>query len=757
MISHNCLGGNGNYLGTIFNQIDRQLLRRFLVKKNLKRNSSSIASSCSLNDEEICKISKDCARTILKDVYGNNSQFSFNVNDVEESLKLFNDRQHLPSVNLKQIQNLSYIIGSRPSVRTFKTHRSNRRPSLNDEIIDDYLPRQTNNSTLRNDNINMPLLQRLLQRRATKVPKEVEISNKLVQDYLKSTKSKDNNKLSFADGYVAGTSSVLATTTTQREKMTWNRIIRFTIFYLFITWMIITIVSFLSGGGGGVKGGLSSALSMTQQFEANPEEVNVKFSDVKGVEEAKDELIDIVAYLQDPQKFTRLGARLPKGVLLVGQPGIGKTLLARAVAGEANVPFFQASGSEFDEMFVGTGARRVRQLFDAAKQRAPCVIFIDEIDSVGAKRTNSQLHPYANQTINQLLSEMDGFEKNEGIIVLAATNKRDNLDKALLRPGRFDIEVRVHTPDLKGRVEILDLYLNKISHDLTSDQVYYLARGTTGFTGADLENVVNQAALNAATTDATRVTMKHMEWARDKVLMGPEKKSKIPDNDTNRVTAYHEAGHTIVSFFTKSAQPLHKVTIIPRGQALGYTASIPEKELYNQTKIQLLAEMDVCMGGRAAEELTFGVDQITTGASSDFQKATQIATAMVKRFGMSEKVGKRVFRDEEMDAGLGFITVNEISSDTQALIDSEIQRLLQESYSRALEILKRHTNELKSLSETLLIVETLDKNEISSILKRETNTPAMLKIHRRVKEMEKMDELEDKRTEFKLPISIDSL
>lgn len=412
-----------------------------------------------------------------------------------------------------------------------------------------------------------------------------------------------------------------------------------------------------------------------ERYEVNPEEIAVTFDDVMGVDEAKEELQDVVEFLRDPERFRKLGAKLPKGVLLVGPPGIGKTLLARAVAGEASVPFFHASGSEFDEIFVGTGAKRVRQLFDAAKARSPCVIFIDEIDTVGAKRTSSQIHPYANQTINQLLSEMDGFQQTEGVIVLGATNRRDNLDKALLRPGRFDVEVRVFPPDLKGRRDIIAHYLKRITIDSSID-IDRLARGTTGCTGADLENMVNQAALKAAMDSASAVSMDHMEYARDKVLMGPAKKTRIPDEETNTMTAYHEAGHTIVAYYTKWATPLHKVTIVPRGTSLGHTSFVPEKEEYNQSKAQLLAQMDVAMGGRVAEELIYGTENVTTGASSDFLVATNLAKSMVKKFGMSDKVGVRVFDDSEFDSGLTTLRVNDVSPATTELVDSEIRRLL---------------------------------------------------------------------------------
>lgn len=354
-----------------------------------------------------------------------------------------------------------------------------------------------------------------------------------------------------------------------------------------------------------------SRIQLGPQVEVDPEDINISFEDVKGCDEAKQELKEVVEFLKNPDKFSNLGGKLPKGVLLVGPPGTGKTLLARAVAGEAGVPFFHAAGPEFDEVLVGQGARRVRDLFKAAKDRAPCVIFIDEIDSVGAKRTNSVLHPYANQTINQLLSEMDGFHQNEGVIVLGATNRRDDLDAALLRPGRFDVEVVVPTPDYAGRHEILTLYLEKVLHK--DVDVPLLARGTTGFTGADLENMVNQAALRAAIDGAETVSMKHLESARDKVLMGPERKMRLPDEEANRITAYHEGGHAIVAYYTKESHPLHKVTIMPRGPSLGHTAYIPEKERYHVTKQQLLAMMDTMMGGRAAEEIIFGPEKITSG------------------------------------------------------------------------------------------------------------------------------------------------
>jgi len=462
-------------------------------------------------------------------------------------------------------------------------------------------------------------------------------------------------------------------------------------------------------------GGSMFRLQVGNGNEVAPEEINVTFEDVKGVDEAKAELQEIVEFLRNPDKFTTLGAELPKGVLLVGPPGTGKTLLARAVAGEAGVPFFHAAGPEFDEILVGQGARRVRDLFRVAKMRAPCVIFIDEIDSVGSKRSSSVLHPYANQTINQLLAEMDGFHKNDGVIVLGATNRQEDLDKALLRPGRFDVEVQVPIPDLAGRKDIFDLYLSKIkmSDDVEID---LLGRGTTGFTGADIKNVANQAALRAAADQVDAVSMKHLEAARDKVLMGPEKKSRIPDEETNKVTAYHEGGHTLVSHYTPYSHPLHKVTIMPRGRSLGHTASIPAKEQYHVSYIQLQAQMDSLMGGRAAEEIIFGVDHITGGASSDLKRATEIAEHLIKDLGMSDKVGLRTYPSNKGPYGGS----DELAVTTREVIDNEVNRLLNESYARAKKILLDHAKEHKALAEALLKYETLDADDIKAILDGKT-------------------------------------
>ncbi|XP_070784133.1 ATP-dependent zinc metalloprotease YME1L1-like isoform X2 [Enoplosus armatus] len=431
---------------------------------------------------------------------------------------------------------------------------------------------------------------------------------------------------------------------------------------------------------------------------------NVTFEHVKGVEEAKNELQDVVEFLKNPQKFTVLGGKLPKGILLVGPPGTGKTLLARAVAGEADVPFYYASGSEFDEMFVGVGASRIRNLFKEAKANAPCVIFIDELDSVGGKRIESPMHPYSRQTINQLLAEMDGFKPNEGVIVVGATNFAEALDNALVRPGRFDMQVTVPRPDVKGRTEILNWYLAKITMDPAVD-AEIIARGTVGFSGAELENLVNQAALKAAVDGKEMVTMKELEFAKDKILMGPERKSVEIDKKNKTITAYHESGHAIVAYFTKDAMPINKATIMPRGPTLGHVSMLPENDRWSETRAQLLAQMDVSMGGRVAEELIFGDDYITTGASSDFDGATKIAKMMVTRFGMSDKLGVMTYGD-----------VTKQSPETQAAIEQEVRTLLKDSYDRAKNLLKTYSKEHKTLADALLRYETLDAKEIKLVL-----------------------------------------
>lgn len=515
--------------------------------------------------------------------------------------------------------------------------------------------------------------------------KKIKFGNNEIFASAKSKEEADKLKMAFTDGYL------VASKQSPAPPSRLKKIISPILTFFVISGVFICLFIIVSG--------TVFRSQMGKYSEINPEDIHVTFRDVKGAEEAKQELKEIVAFLRNPEKFSILGGKLPKGVLLVGPPGTGKTLLARAVAGEAKVPFFHAAGPEFDEVLVGQGARRVRDLFKAAKEAAPCVIFIDEIDSVGSKRTNSMLHPYANQTVNQLLSEMDGFHQNEGVIVLGATNRRNDLDKALLRPGRFDVEVSVTIPDYSERKEIIEYYVSKVLNK--NIDVDVLARGTAGFTGADLENMINQAALKAAIEGADSVTMSYIENAKDKILMGPERKSRIPDKETNLITAYHEGGHTIVCFYTSDSKPLHKVTILPRGRSLGHTAYIPDKEQYLVKKSQLLATMDTLMGGRAAEEVIFGPDKITTGASNDLKEATSIATHMVKDWGMSEKVGLRTFEG------------NQGSSEA---VDAEISWLLQESYKRAKTIIKNYSRELKLLVEALLKYETLDADDVKAIL-----------------------------------------
>jgi ATP-dependent metalloprotease len=513
----------------------------------------------------------------------------------------------------------------------------------------------------------------------------------------------DQQKKTFSDGFIKG---LLASKSNDGSPPP-RKTLPFVILIISILVTFFMLSSLLVASDRKIR-----SLFMTSAQEVKPEEVSVTFDDVRGMDEAKKEVEEIVSYLRDPERYSRLGGRLPKGVLMVGSPGTGKTLLARAIAGEADVPFFHTSGSEFDEVLVGQGARRVRDLFERAKAKAPCIIFIDEIDSVGSKRVSNSMHPYANQTINQLLSEMDGFARNEGVIVIGATNRIEDLDKALLRPGRFDVRVTVMKPDLEGRRDIFNLYLSRVIHEKLNVDI--LAKGTTGFTGADIENMVNQAALKAATEGCSRVQMRHLDDARDRILMGPARiKGRFPDEETNRNTAYHEAGHTLVALFTKDATPLHKVTIIPRGQAMGHTAFLADKEQYQLTRSQMLAQLDVAMGGRVAEELAFGNDNVTTGAANDMKSATSLAKEMVEQFGMSN-IGLRDFTVERERNSL--VSLNERGPQTNEAIDQEITRLLRESYERAKDILIKYKKEHQALAEALLEFETLSADEVRTIV-----------------------------------------
>jgi len=440
---------------------------------------------------------------------------------------------------------------------------------------------------------------------------------------------------------------------------------------------------------------------------------------VAGIDEAKEELEEIIAFLKDPKKFTKLGGRIPKGVLLVGAPGTGKTLLARAIAGEAGVPFFSISGSDFVEMFVGVGASRVRDLFVQGKKNAPCIIFIDEIDAVGRHRGAGLGggHDEREQTLNQLLVEMDGFETNEGVILIAATNRPDVLDPALLRPGRFDRRVVVPRPDVKGREGILKVHTRRvpIGEDVNID---LLARQTPGFAGADLENLVNEAALLAARKNKDRVSMSDFEIAKDKVMMGAERRSMIISVEERRVIAYHESGHALVAKLVPNADPVHKVTIIPRGMALGLTQQVPLDDRHTHSKDHLLGELAVFFGGRAAEELALG--SMTTGAGNDIERATELARKMVCEWGMSEKLGPMTFgkKEEEIFLGRDFTQKVDYSEQTAIQIDAEVRRILLEAYERAKLFLRRNLDVLHKMAETLLERESIDGAEIDEILRQ---------------------------------------
>ncbi|KAG4436071.1 hypothetical protein IFR05_008461 [Cadophora sp. M221] len=441
--------------------------------------------------------------------------------------------------------------------------------------------------------------------------------------------------------------------------------------------------------------------------EAKAEHQNVRFSDVHGCDEAKDELQELVDFLKNPDKFSTLGGKLPKGVLLVGPPGTGKTLLARAVAGEAGVPFFFMSGSEFDEVYVGVGAKRVRELFAAAKGKSPAIVFIDELDAIGGKR-NARDAAYVKQTLNQLLTELDGFEQNSGVIILAATNFPELLDKALTRPGRFDRNVVVGLPDVRGRMAILQHHMKNI---ITSKDVSLevLAAATPGCSGAELENIINQAAVHASKAKAQAVSMFDFEWAREKIMWGAEKKGMFITEEEKEATAYHEAGHALVVMFTPGFDPLHKITIMPRGQALGLTMHLPKMDKYSQGRDELLAQLDVCMGGKVAEEIRYGPDKVTSGASSDLSKATQVAYAMVTRFGMSEKLGNVDLASNHQN----------LSAGTRELIESEVRRLIDDGRDRAMKLLLSKRHELDLLAKALVKYETLDKDEAFKVIKGE--------------------------------------
>ena len=469
------------------------------------------------------------------------------------------------------------------------------------------------------------------------------------------------------------------------------------------------------GGGGAMGFGKSRAKMLTEKTG------RVVFDDVAGIEEAKEELQEIVEFLKDPQKFQRLGGKIPKGALLIGPPGTGKTLVARAVAGEAGVPFFTISGSDFVEMFVGVGASRVRDMFEQAKKSAPCIIFIDEIDAVGRHRGAGMGggNDEREQTLNQLLVEMDGFESSEGVILIAATNRPDVLDPALLRPGRFDRQITVPNPDITGREKILKVHMKKVPLDKDVD-AKTLARGTPGFSGADLANLVNEAALLAARKGKRNVDMHCFEQAKDKVMMGTERRTLVMTEDEKRLTAYHEAGHALIAIHEPASDPIHKATIIPRGRALGMVMRLPEGDRVSLALEKLKADLAVAMGGRVAEELIFGREKVTTGASSDIQMATNIAQRMVTEWGMSEKVGTiRYSLSDREEAMMGYASSNgkAMSDNTAQIVDEEIRRIIDEAYQRATYVLTTYRDELEALAKALLEYETLSGDEIKIVAK----------------------------------------
>ncbi len=478
-------------------------------------------------------------------------------------------------------------------------------------------------------------------------------------------------------------------------------------------------------GGGGGRGAMSFGKSKARLL--GEDQVGVSFADVAGVEEAKAEVAEIVDFLKDPSKFQRLGGKIPKGVLMVGPPGTGKTLLAKAIAGEAKVPFFTISGSDFVEMFVGVGASRVRDMFDQAKKQAPCIIFIDELDAVGRHRGAGLGggHDEREQTLNQMLVEMDGFEGSEGIIVIAATNRPDVLDPALLRPGRFDRQVVVPLPDIRGREQILKVHMRKVPLD-EDVRPGVIARGTPGFSGADLANLVNEAALFAARANKRVVSMEEFEKAKDKIMMGTERRSMVMSEKEKLNTAYHEAGHAIVGYCVPSHDPVYKVTIIPRGRALGVTMYLPEEDKYSISKETLESNISTLFGGRIAEEMTLGPNGVTTGASNDIERATEIARNMVTKWGLSERLGPLTYSEEDGEVFLGrSITQHkQVSDGTVHTIDEEVRAIIDRNYERARTILREHADKLQVLAKALMKYETIDQSQIKDIMEgREPKPP----------------------------------
>lgn len=486
--------------------------------------------------------------------------------------------------------------------------------------------------------------------------------------------------------------------------MTVFKVLKFLLIYGLVGYFTLVIVTFAIEASGVLR-----RVGGAQNAEVKPEQQKARFADVQGCDEAKEELQEIVDFLRSPEKYNQLGGKLPKGVLMIGPPGTGKTLLARAVAGEAGVPFFYMSGSEFDEVYVGVGAKRVRELFANAKAKAPAIVFIDEIDAVGGKR-NERDAAYHMQTLNQLLTDLDGFDQNSGVVFIAATNFPQMLDKALTRPGRFDRQVVVPLPDVRGRVAILQLKMKNmaLSPDIDPEVI---ARGTPGFSGAELENLVNQAAVHASKSGANKIGMNDLDWAKDRIIMGAEKRSAVIQEKDKVMTAYHEAGHALVAMFTAGADPLYKCTIMPRGQALGVTHYMPEMDRVSMAKMEFLAWIDIAMGGKIAEEIVYGPDRVTSGCSSDLSKATEVAYNMVTQYGMSDALGSIAF-----DGNL----YKTLSSETKQKIEDEVRRFLDQGQERARKLLHSKRKELDLLATALVKYETLSKDEIERVVRGET-------------------------------------
>ena len=504
------------------------------------------------------------------------------------------------------------------------------------------------------------------------------------------------------------------------QQSIWSQLLVASFPILLILAIFMFFMRQMQGGAGGRGGPMGFGKSKARLLA--PDQINTTFSDVAGVDEAKEEVHELVDFLRDPARFQRLGGRIPQGVLMVGPPGTGKTLLAKAIAGEAEVPFFSIAGSDFVEMFVGVGASRVRDMFEQAKKQAPCIIFIDEIDAVGRHRGGG--HGGGNdereQTLNQLLVEMDGFEGNEGIIVIAATNRPDVLDKALLRPGRFDRQVYVGLPDIRGREQILKVHSKKVPLDKKVD-LGIIARGTPGFSGADLANLINEAALFSARANRRVVSGEEFEKARDKVMMGAERRSMVMSEKEKENTAYHEAGHAIIGRLMPEHDPVHKVSIIPRGRALGVTQFLPEEDRYSLSKLQLKGQLCSLFGGRAAEELIHGEEGVTTGASNDIERATQMARNMVGRWGLSEKMGPILYGEEE--GQVAGMSQPAYSGDTAREIDVEVRSMLDDCYSRSMKILKENMDILHAMKGALMEYETIDSEQVDDLMARKPVRP----------------------------------